>query len=69
MEKLFLESFSLDEVEEGVNSQSESQTTGPLFEPSVNEYVFRETVNIKENLKVPRVFIQSKFIRNSNMLK
>lgn len=34
-----------------------------LFEKSISEYVFRETVNVKENLRVPRVFIQSKFVR------
>lgn len=37
-----------------------------LFTKSVNEYVFRETVNVKENLRVPRVFVQSKFIRTNN---
>lgn len=36
-----------------------------LYEKSISEYVFRETVNIKENLRVPRVFIQSKFVRTS----
>jgi methyltransferase-like protein 6 len=36
-----------------------------LFEKAISEYVFRETVNIKENLRVPRVFIQSKFIRTN----
>jgi methyltransferase-like protein 6 len=35
----------------------------PLFEKLLNEYVFRETVNIKENLRVPRVFVQSKYRR------
>lgn len=33
------------------------------FECVVNEYVMRETVNKKEGLCVPRVFLQSKFIR------
>ncbi len=37
-----------------------------LFTKALNEYVFRETVNIKENLRVPRVFVQSKFIRTNN---
>lgn len=36
-----------------------------LFQKSISEYVFRETVNVKENLRVPRVFIQSKFIRSN----
>lgn len=31
------------------------------YEEVVNEYVFRETVNRKEGLCVPRVFLQSKF--------
>ncbi|XP_070614042.1 tRNA N(3)-cytidine methyltransferase METTL6 [Erythrolamprus reginae] len=31
------------------------------FEEIVNEYVFRETLNKKENVCVPRVFLQSKF--------
>ncbi|XP_012877613.1 PREDICTED: methyltransferase-like protein 6 isoform X2 [Dipodomys ordii] len=31
------------------------------YEEMVNEYVFRETVNKKEGLCVPRVFLQSKF--------
>lgn len=31
------------------------------YEAVVSEYVFRETVNKKEGLRVPRVFLQSKF--------
>ncbi|XP_010598781.1 tRNA N(3)-methylcytidine methyltransferase METTL6 isoform X6 [Loxodonta africana] len=31
------------------------------YEEVINEYVFRETVNKKEGLCVPRVFLQSKF--------
>ncbi|XP_032092657.1 tRNA N(3)-methylcytidine methyltransferase METTL6 isoform X2 [Thamnophis elegans] len=31
------------------------------YEEIVNEYVFRETLNKKENICVPRVFLQSKF--------
>uniref|UniRef100_A0A4W2HTG5 Methyltransferase 6, tRNA N3-cytidine n=1 Tax=Bos indicus x Bos taurus TaxID=30522 RepID=A0A4W2HTG5_BOBOX len=31
------------------------------YEEEMNEYVFRETVNKKEGLCVPRVFLQSKF--------
>jgi len=31
------------------------------YEQVVNEYVQRETVNRKEDLHVPRVFLQSKF--------
>jgi methyltransferase-like protein 6 len=37
----------------------------PLFEKAISEYVFRETVNVKMELRVPRVFIQSKFIRTN----
>uniref|UniRef100_A0A0E9X9I7 tRNA N(3)-cytidine methyltransferase n=1 Tax=Anguilla anguilla TaxID=7936 RepID=A0A0E9X9I7_ANGAN len=35
--------------------------TGVGFQSLVNEYVMRETVNKKEGLCVPRVFLQSKF--------
>ncbi|KAJ8354319.1 hypothetical protein SKAU_G00218860 [Synaphobranchus kaupii] len=35
--------------------------TGAGFQSLVNEYVMRETVNKKEGLCVPRVFLQSKF--------
>ncbi|KPP70151.1 hypothetical protein Z043_111047 [Scleropages formosus] len=35
--------------------------TGAGFLTLANEYVFRETVNKKEGLCVPRVFVQSKF--------
>ncbi|XP_006840080.1 PREDICTED: methyltransferase-like protein 6 isoform X2 [Chrysochloris asiatica] len=35
------------------------------YEEVVNEYVFRETVNKKEGLCVPRVFLQSKFRKPS----
>lgn len=38
-----------------------------LFTKSTSEYVFRETVNVKENLRVPRVFIQSKFTRTDSI--
>ena len=31
------------------------------FDVVVNEYVHRQTVNKKEGLSVPRVFVQSKF--------
>lgn len=33
------------------------------FEVSSNEYIFRETVNKKEGLCVPRVFVQGKFTK------
>lgn len=57
--------FTLDEIEDlFVHKLKNEQTNASLFTKVVNEYVFRETVNIKENLRVPRVFIQSKFIRN-----
>lgn len=36
---------------------------GAGFESVTNEYVLRETVNKKEGLCVPRVFLQSKFRR------
>lgn len=35
------------------------------FDSVANEYVLRETVNKKEGLCVPRVFLQSKFIKRS----
>lgn len=35
------------------------------FHSAANDYVLRETVNKKEGLCVPRVFLQSKFIKNS----
>lgn len=50
------------------DNKQETSTPTTLFERSVNEYVFRETVNIKENLRVPRVFIQSKFIRTDTLI-
>jgi methyltransferase-like protein 6 len=31
------------------------------FEVEVNEYVHRRTVNVKENVDVPRIFVQAKF--------
>ena len=33
------------------------------FEVVSNEYVYRETVNRKEGLCVPRIFVQAKFRR------
>uniref|UniRef100_A0A452H348 tRNA N(3)-cytidine methyltransferase n=1 Tax=Gopherus agassizii TaxID=38772 RepID=A0A452H348_9SAUR len=36
------------------------------YEQVVNEYVLRETVNRKEGLRVPRVFLQSKFRNPAN---
>ncbi|XP_016079876.1 PREDICTED: methyltransferase-like protein 6 isoform X2 [Miniopterus natalensis] len=38
------------------------------YEEVVNEYVFRETVNKKEGLCVPRVFLQSKFQKSPKNL-
>ena len=49
---------------EEANDQQEKQQQQPLFDKVFNEYVFRETVNFKEGLRAPRVFIQSKFVRN-----
>lgn len=40
--------------------------TAANFLVSVNEYVLRETVNKKKGLRVPRVFIQGKFIKPSS---
>jgi len=40
-----------------------------LFEKDINEYVFRETVNFKEKLRVDRVFVQSKFKRTNKELE
>ncbi len=63
--------FSLDDINklflEPFHSQNDGYNTENLYlyEKSISEYVFRETINIKENLKVPRVFIQSKFIRTN----
>jgi methyltransferase-like protein 6 len=45
------------------DNRRESSVSSELFKKVSNEYVFRETVNMKENLRVPRVFIQSKYIR------
>ena len=47
---------------------AEFEATGPLFTTVENEYVFRETVNMKEKLRVPRVFVQSKFVRTNASL-
>ena len=33
------------------------------FLVNTNCYVYRETVNLKEDLKITRVFVQSKFIK------
>nr|XP_054767439.1 tRNA N(3)-methylcytidine methyltransferase METTL6-like [Lytechinus pictus] len=35
------------------------------FDVVINEYVHRETVNKKEGLSVPRVFVQSKFVKRT----
>lgn len=34
------------------------------FQTRTNVYVLRETTNIKEKLKISRVFVQSKFIKS-----
>lgn len=44
----------------------ETLFTSASFLVSVNEYVLRETVNKKEGLRVPRVFVQGKFIKPSS---
>ena len=67
--------FSLEEIDSLFLRQKQSpitdqeKITSPahedtLFRKIQSEYVFRETVNLKENFRVPRVFIQSKFIKN-----
>lgn len=33
------------------------------FVPAKNDYILRETVNRKEGLAVPRVFVQGKFVK------
>lgn len=38
------------------------------FQSIANDYVLRQTVNKKEGLCVPRVFLQSKFIKNKHTL-
>lgn len=52
--------FTLEEMEQLFVGASGN---GSFFRKAENEYVFRETVNMKEKLRVPRVFIQSKFVR------
>jgi len=54
-------SLTTETLEDDVNRGPSASSK--LFEKVSNEYVFRETVNMKENLRVPRVFIQSKYIR------
>jgi len=58
--------FTLEELEDLFVNKLKTANNEPLFRKLANEYVFRETVNIKENLKVPRVFIQSKFVRTEH---
>ena len=58
--------FTLEELEDLFINKMKTVNNEPLFHKLTNEYVFRETVNIKENLKVPRVFIQSKFVRTEH---
>lgn len=60
--QLFTDPFSQSSDETNQNAD------GTLFHKSVSEYIFRETVNIKENLRVPRVFVQSKFIRSNTLI-
>jgi len=58
--------FTLEELEDLFVNKLKTANNEPLFRKLANEYVFRETVNIKENLKVPRVFIQSKVVRTEH---
>ena len=71
LSQLFLSPYSLEEnSNEAKQDASENQNDmKPFFELNINEYVFRETVNFKESLRVPRVFIQSKFVRNDVKIK
>ena len=59
--------FTLDEIDDLLMKPplDENAESGALFDKCTNEYVFRETVNVKESLRVPRVFVQSKFVRTS----
>jgi hypothetical protein len=50
--------FELNELENLFKSNG--------FQTKTNVYVLRETTNIKENLKISRVFVQSKFIKPDN---
>jgi methyltransferase-like protein 6 len=59
--------FTLEEIETLFCAEFEANA-GPLFTKVENDYVFRETVNIKEKLRVPRVFVQSKFSRTNSGL-
>lgn len=52
--------FSLEEM---TNLFVDNSHNASWFTKTENEYVFRETINMKEKLRVPRVFIQSKFSR------
>jgi methyltransferase-like protein 6 len=45
--------FTLDEVEKLVEKAG--------FHIEVNDYVQRRTVNVKENVDVPRIFVQGKY--------
>lgn len=61
--QLFTDPFS-----QSSGDESNQNADVTLFHKSVSEYIFRETVNIKENLRVPRVFVQSKFIRSNTLI-
>ena len=59
LDALFLKNYE-------IKSETEDKSGSfCLFEKEINEYVFRETVNFKENLRVDRVFVQSKFKRTN----
>lgn len=77
MNQLFTQSFQFNKKSNDKNdtttttttsltTEAEEASTTVLFSKSISEYVFRETVNVKENLRVPRVFVQSKFIRTDD---
>jgi hypothetical protein len=53
--------FELNEIENLFQSN--------VFETKTNVFVLRETKNVKESLKISRVFLQSKFIKPNNNKK
>ena len=71
IDRLLLDPFSQAEIngehvvasDPAADAATAESSESPLFTKMANEYVFRETVNVKENLRVPRVFVQSKFVR------
>jgi methyltransferase-like protein 6 len=52
-------------AESSILNYHENKESSTLFKKINNEYVFRETVNVKMDIKVPRVYIQAKFVRTN----